>query len=523
MNNSRAKEAIGWMLFIGLIWFVAKLLSHQSPEWDNMEELVWANSFELGYQKHPPLPTWILYPATLIFGKSLALSFGLGLLCVFAANVCIYYLFSDVIERSRGAIPSYAAFMAVLVSSPIAYYTIRGTDFNHNAAQLWSLAAMLLFYYRAWVAELEGRFSLQNWALVGFFGGLALLTKYSAVIQIATLATHFLWARRWNNSKAWVGLLLSAGIATLLFLPHLMWVLDQAANGMGPLKYAQTSVEGAGNFLEQLDQLIIGFLLTQVYRLSPILLTVWIVWRLSKHASQREPNSKTWWQILEPGDRQFLLISLAAPTVFALIMGFGFGMKIEAKWAVTFYMTIGSVGWLFVSGNFSTQKMIRQIVLLHLVFAAGYALIIGPIAGAVGYTTRANYPGKALSKIIYQRWQEHPELTKGESLKLVAGDSWTAGNVIIHGPNLGRETRVWVDGKDAESPWLNGVEKPLTMVVINRSAKVDYHGRHRRPDPVSSEVEALFQAGLIKGHESIPWATNEKGPHLEIDWAIVKP
>ena len=125
-----------------------------------------------------------------------------------------------------------------------------------------------MFYYRAWVAELEGRFSLQNWALVGFFGGLALLTKYSAVIQIATLATHFLWARRWNNSKAWVGLLLSAGIATLLFLPHLMWVLDQAASGMGPLKYAQTSVEGAGNFLEQLDQLIIGFLLTQVYRLD---------------------------------------------------------------------------------------------------------------------------------------------------------------------------------------------------------------------------------------------------------------
>jgi hypothetical protein len=30
-----------------------------------MEELVWANRFELGYQKHPPLPTWLLYPLTI--------------------------------------------------------------------------------------------------------------------------------------------------------------------------------------------------------------------------------------------------------------------------------------------------------------------------------------------------------------------------------------------------------------------------------------------------------------------------
>lgn len=523
MNNSRAKEAVGWLLLIGIIWFVAKLLSHQSPEWDNMEELVWANSFELGYQKHPPLPTWMLYPATLVFGKSLALSFGLGLLCVFAANVCIYFLFNEIVQRSKGALPKEAPLIAILVSSPIVYYTVRGTDFNHNAAQLWSLAAMFLFYYRAWVAEIDGRLSFKDWALVGVFGGLALLTKYSALIQIATLAIHFVWAKRWNYSKAWIGLGLSVTIAAVLFLPHLMWVLAQAELGMGPLKYAQTSVEGAGNFFEQIDQLILGFLFTQFYRLAPILVTVFVVWRHTKKNVSTRANTPTWWQSLPRQDRQFLIISLICPTLLALLMGFCFGLKIEAKWAVTFYLTIGFIGWIFIRGELNLSKVVRNILGIHLVYALGYAIIVGPVAHHVGYTSRANYPGLELSKVIYQRWYEHPEVTHGQPLTLVAGDSWTAGNVSIHGPDLGRKTKVWVDANDAESPWLKGQSKPLLMVVINRSQKTDYRGRHRKPDPVSPEVEKLFQTGLIKGHESIPWTRKENGPKLEIDWAIVQP
>jgi len=63
---------------IGIIWFCTFMIFRQAPEWDNMEELVWANSFEMGYQKHPPLPTWVLYPLTMIFGKVVWLPYALG-------------------------------------------------------------------------------------------------------------------------------------------------------------------------------------------------------------------------------------------------------------------------------------------------------------------------------------------------------------------------------------------------------------------------------------------------------------
>lgn len=44
-----------------LLWSVLCTVSHRSPDADNIEELVWASSFEWGYYKHPPMPTWILY------------------------------------------------------------------------------------------------------------------------------------------------------------------------------------------------------------------------------------------------------------------------------------------------------------------------------------------------------------------------------------------------------------------------------------------------------------------------------
>jgi len=115
-----------------------------------VEELVWANSFELGYQKHPPLPTWLLYPATLIFGKSMTLSFFIGYLCVFISAIFSYLLFKEIAARATRPLPEYAPLVAVLASSLIIYYTIRGSDFNHNNAQLWSVSAMLFFYYKAW-------------------------------------------------------------------------------------------------------------------------------------------------------------------------------------------------------------------------------------------------------------------------------------------------------------------------------------------------------------------------------------
>lgn len=522
MNISPTKKAYGWFFLIACIWLIAKILSHQSPDWDNVEELVWANSFELGYQKHPPLPTWILYPTTLIFGKSMTISFFIGYFCVFLSAIFCHSLFKEIAARATPKLPQHAPLVAVLASSFIAYYTLRGSDFNHNNAQLWSISAMLLFYYKAWVAETENRSkdAYQSWIILGIFGGLALLTKYSALIQIATLMLHFIWAKRWQNHRAWLGLLLSATTALVIASPHLLWLLKEAFNHSGPIQYALESTANTLDPISNLWKIFSEFFMTQVYRTTPILISLIVIGRLSKKSSPQQPN---WWTKLHQSDREFLWIMTLAPTILTIACGGLFNLNLEPKWAVTFYLTIGMFSWMLATDTINLQSFIKTIIIFHLIFATGYALFTETISDATGRTTRANFPGKELSDHIYQHWAEHPEVTKGAPLTIIAGDTWTAGNIVIHGPDLGRRTQVWVNANDLESPWLKPGKKPLLMVVASRNKKSDYHGRHRGGEYTSPEVEALIAKALVKGHDSIRWTSKTDGPRLDIEWAIVQP
>jgi hypothetical protein len=52
-----------------VLWAVLCAISQRSPDRDNMEELVWASSFEWGYYKHPPVPAWFMYGLTSLFGR----------------------------------------------------------------------------------------------------------------------------------------------------------------------------------------------------------------------------------------------------------------------------------------------------------------------------------------------------------------------------------------------------------------------------------------------------------------------
>ena len=495
-----------------------------------MEELVWASSFELGYQKHPPLPSWLLYPATLLFGKAVWLTFAMGFACIFVAQIFIFKLFSDIVGRSERSLPIYAPLLALLAASPIAYYTVRGADFNHNAAQLWSIAGLILVYYRAWVLERaqgEGvrRRLYLNWGALGLLGGLALLSKYSVLIQIAVLGLHFLWVGRWKNKDAWLGLLLAIAILAAVTWPHFHWVIEQASLGQGPLKYAEDSIQSDTSRLGLFIDLLLNFGLTQIYRLTPMIVVIFLIiilgikkQKFSLGSSAKAQNlpltSTTWWSALRKEDRVFLLFMSLGPVLLAFCIGTLLNIKIESKWAVTFFLTIGSFAWMFVSREICWPRFWGWVLILHLVFAAGYGIARGPLVELSGKTSRVNYPSEALASILFERWSENLAVTHGEPLELVVGDTWTAGNVMIHGADKGRSIKVWIDADDLISPWIKDSDRKKTkLIVIDRTLG---------GEPVSPMAEKLYQSSQIKGHESITWSQAQNAKKLEIDWAIVQ-
>ncbi len=494
-----------------------------------MEELVWANSFEWGYQKHPPLPSWMIYPLTMVFGKVMWLPFALGLLCVAFAQYISYHLYVRIAKNAGFVSPGTSGIVAVLTASPLIYYSVRGGDFNHNAAQLWSIAAMFYFYYRTWEYEREiDKRELNywlSWLSLGALTGVAFISKYSVVIQVTVLVAHLVTSRRWRFPQLWLGILLAAGAFFMVTLPHLYWLYGQTIIGQGPLYYVNHAMQSSVTFTQRVWQIFMEFLLTQIMRVIPCLVVVGLSYRIcQKGASlliEKDANHSWWSKILKP-DQLFLMMVAGGPTIIAMLIGMVFDQKIEAKWAVTFFIMIGFIGWIYSDDRINLPKLIQWTIAFHLLIGLGYGLVTGPLANYLGYQGRSNFPSKELAKVLQDRWQEHPELTNGMPLQLIVGDTWIIGNVIIHDPiNRGKNIKPWIDGDDLSSPWLKPEDKKKPALILIDQAPLANGVWWRAGHPPSQVVQQLFNQATIKGVESIPWTSKEGAAPLKIQWAIL--
>ena len=503
------------------------MIFRQAPEWDNMEELVWANSFEMGYQKHPPLPTWILYPLTLIFGKVVWLPYALGLMCVALAQWISYHLYVRIALQAKIKNPEELGILAILATSPLIYYSIRGGDYNHNAMQLWSIAAMYYFYYRAWENERNNR--IQNsyyvwWVLFGLMVGLAFISKYSVVIQIIVLLGHFCMTSRWRLHKAWVGVLIAFLGFGVIAGPHLSWLYQQSLLGQGPIYYASNLMSESASFLDRVFNLLVNFLFTQVYRLLPCFIVIAYVYYLVRQSRDQltASSSPSWWSKTPRADQLFLIFLGVGPCITAMSIGILFNQKIEAKWAVTFFIMIGFISWRYANDTLDVKRLTRVILVGHVIIALFFGVVTGLGASYIGKQGRANFPSQELAKVIQQRWLEHPELNNGKPIGLLVGDTWIIGHVMIHDPIYqGRNMKPWINADDLMSPWIVEKDKQQVALILIDQGTKSYDKKSSQGQPPSKEVQEMYEKAPVKGVETIPWTKKNGAPPLEIKWAIL--
>jgi hypothetical protein len=533
-NQQIVKHAAKIFLLIACIWFFSTIITRHAPEWDNMEELVWASSFEWGYQKHPPLPSWIIYPITMLTGKVIWLPFALGYLSVFFSQLIVFNLYAKVCKQSNQTIPAYAPLVFILTGSLIIYYTARGGDYNHNSVQLWSIAAMFNFYYSAWVQERHAEFETLKkktyyiyWILLGLLTGLALLSKYSAVVQISVLLGHFIFEKRYQNKSALLGMIVSILICLIIMSPHLFWLYEQTKQGLGPIFYARESLTESSTYGSKMVELLRGFFLIQILRVSPIIISIYFIIKLSKKKNEfptpiENGNLKsTWWNRFAQKDQIFLILFALGPTIVAMLIGILFGQKIEAKWAVTFYLGIGILAAMFAR-DISVTSFLKKILWTHCVFAIGYALLVGPGADYLGKQGRGNFPSKKLAEAIHLKWQENNEITRGQPISWIAGDTWIIGNIIINDPvSQGRNVKAWIDASDLESPWLEPSDRKKPLLILMDYVPIPAGKWWRGGHPPSKKVLELFEKAPVKGVISIPWTSKKEAPPLQVEWAIL--
>ena len=215
-----------------LVWSIAPLVGHWDVPADNLEQLNWALTPDLGYTKHPPFPTWVLLAFQQVLPNGLWLTYALGASCV-AVGMWVAFRLTSELQGRRAAV------VAVLLMSVLTYYTQRLHFYNHNTAMLVAHACATFFVWRALV-----RGGAVWWWLLGIAWGAGMLSKYQMVLSIACSVVYLALATRhgpWAAERRDVlrGVAIAAIVALAVVSPHLVWLVQ---NDFPTFAYASHSM-----------------------------------------------------------------------------------------------------------------------------------------------------------------------------------------------------------------------------------------------------------------------------------------
>jgi 4-amino-4-deoxy-L-arabinose transferase-like glycosyltransferase len=227
----------------------------------------WSKESVLSFLDHPPMIAWFIRFGTAIFGDTnLGVRFA-GILAMLVTQL----LLADIVRRVTHDFR--AVVLAVLMPEAALYYGLLMAKVSPDIALIPFSVAMVWALVRLHESG-DGRW----WLAAGLFAGLALLSKFTAVMVVPAVAAFMLvpdWRRRWLRSPyPWAAAL----IAVTVFLPVLIW---NAQHEWASFRFQfvratathELSLRTVGDYIG-LQFGLVGFILLPVV-LSGLALTAW--------------------------------------------------------------------------------------------------------------------------------------------------------------------------------------------------------------------------------------------------------
>src|SRR5712672_1945362 len=164
------------------VWTVLPATLYPNLPLDLIEALTYGREWQLGYDKLPPLPWWLIEATYRLFGSDTAL--------YLVAQATVVAAFCLVWVLARRLVGPIGALVAVLIVDGLHYFNFTAPKFNHDVIQLplWALAGVSFHG-----ALRSGR--LRDWAGLGLACGLALWAKYFIAVLALPLALFLLLDR----------------------------------------------------------------------------------------------------------------------------------------------------------------------------------------------------------------------------------------------------------------------------------------------------------------------------------------
>jgi 4-amino-4-deoxy-L-arabinose transferase-like glycosyltransferase len=221
--------AVGLLVF-AIVWLTQLALASLSPPFDNIDQLTWVRSLEWGCYKHPPLPTWLIWLPSQLFGATDWTSYVLGATLTLGST----WILRNLLANLRGATHASVALLAVLC---VTCYNGKLWFYIHNTVLMFITVVSAALTWRAFTSR-----RLRWWAVLGIVLGLGALSKYQIVVTMSTVLVFMGQQKAWRDPVHRQGILLAALIVLLMFTPHVFWL---RAHDFGPVGHAIDSSLGA--------------------------------------------------------------------------------------------------------------------------------------------------------------------------------------------------------------------------------------------------------------------------------------
>lgn len=439
--------SFAWRVVLGLAAFAAVWLGELSlvsltPPMDNVEQLTWVRSLQWGYYKHPPLPTWLLWPVVHELGLRASSSYLMGALLTLAS----LGVFAGLLFRLRGRTFASVALLAALC---ITYYNGRLHFYNHNTVLMLFVTTSAVACWQAFRTR-----SLGWWAALGLSLGLGGISKYQIAVTGVCVAVVWWQQRGWADRVHRTGAWLATLVALLVMTPHLVWLVN---HDFGPIHYAMNSSLAADMSVRKRVSDVLWWLIDQSFnRLLPawLLLAFAIASPASGAAAQDgEPPASARPAAIDL-DRALLWSFGFVPLLFMAGMGLVFGSDLQAQWGTAFvHFTVPAVMELWAwrrGGRLS----------LHAPRAVKAFVVLQGLLLSINLATSPKAPAGLQSP----HWSRFPsarlahDLSRpvrralGGPVRVIDGPGAVAGALSLR---MHEHPLVLIDGDATISPWVS--------------------------------------------------------------------
>jgi len=451
---------------------------HPAQFADSIEQYNWAHSLEWGYWKHPPLPTWMMRGAIAVMGASHWTAPALAAACL-AASAWLMWDLGCMLLGER------AARLAIVLWPLHGALMWRADVFNHNTVLVLLATAMAWSAVRAWRSG-----ALRDWLLFGVASGLALLTKYQALVTLLGVIVALGASGSLREARTARGVCAAVLLALAMFMPHALWALEHE---LPTLRYLDHSAPVL-TYAERVPA-VLRFFAAQLGLLVSILLAAAAARYWPAQASACAPEDQP---IAEASAWMFGLVVVPLVAVAAtVIVG---GHTPQKMWGLhtTLFLPLW-LAWTIARARPSGALASHAAVAGALLVAASATYAVFDVQQAKTtprHTADRVVPASQLAHAVLDDWQQVTDCP----LRFVSGTGFAAGLVSVYS---GLYPAVLEENFD-KSPWIDPTE-------LRARGSVDIHG----PMPAADVPDNVHSM-------EVPAPAKFNGP-AAIWWHVVPP